>query len=296
MPGGAVAIVPSVPPGFFFQNMQHYHDVHPADFDRLTSDELRGRFLLRSLFRAGTQRLNYWDVDRTVIGGIVPTADSITLETPPNLAAGSFCERRELGIINLGQAGTVQVGSESFELGPQDGLYLGRGSATPVFASADPAKPAQFYLLSYPAHTAYPTRMLRFADIAGASFGSPDTANERTIYKYFAPGLVQTCQLVMGLTIIARGSVWNTMPPHTHLRRSEVYCYCRLAPDAVVMHFMGPPTATRNLVMRDGDAVISPSWSIHSGAGTGAYAFVWGMGGENQEFSDMDGVAMSDLA
>lgn len=276
--------------------MQLYHDSHPADFDRLTSAQLKERFLLPRLFRAGEQRLNYWDVDRTVIGGVVPTTTAITLRTPPNLAAGSFCERRELGIINLGGAGSVVVGDQTYELGPQDGLYLGRGSATPVFSSASAETPAQFYLLSYPAHASHPTQQVRFSEIAGNALGSSDTANQRTIYKYFAPGLVTTCQLVMGLTVIAPGSVWNTMPPHTHLRRSEVYCYCRLAPDSVVMHFMGPPTATRHLVMRDGDAVISPSWSIHAGAGTGAYAFVWGMGGENQEFSDMDAVAMTDLA
>ncbi len=276
--------------------MHHYHDSHPADFDRLTSAELRERFLLPRLFRAGEQRLNYWDVDRTVVGGVVPTTAPIPLETPPNLAAGSFCERRELGIINLGGAGSVEVDGATHALAPRDGLYLGRGSGTPVFRSDSAAAPAQFYLLSYPAHASHPTQVVRFEGMTGTALGSTNTANERTIYKYFAPGLVTTCQLVMGITVIARGSVWNTMPPHTHLRRSEVYCYFNLAPGSVVMHFMGPPTATRNLVMRDGDAVISPSWSIHAGAGTGAYAFVWGMGGENQEFSDMDAVAMSDLA
>lgn len=276
--------------------MQHYHDSHPADLDRLTSAGLRERFLLPRLFRAGEQRLVYWDVDRTVIGGVVPTTTPIALETPPNLAAGSFCERRELGIINLGGAGTVEVGGETFELSRQDGLYLGRGSATPVFGSTSVDAPAQFYLLSYPAHVSHPTRVVRFAEITGDVLGGSDTANERTIYKYFGPGLVATCQLVMGVTVIARGSVWNTMPPHTHLRRSEVYCYFQVSADSVVMHFMGPPSATRHLVMRDGDAVISPSWSIHSGAGTGAYAFVWGMGGENQDFSDMQPAPIRTLA
>ncbi|MCF3649217.1 5-dehydro-4-deoxy-D-glucuronate isomerase [Synoicihabitans lomoniglobus] len=276
--------------------MQHFHDVHPADFDRLTTAGLRERFLLKALFCPGEQRLNYWDVDRTVVGGVVPTDSAIMLDVPAKLAAGSFCERRELGIINLGGAGAVRVGETIHQLEPHDGLYLGRGAANPVFTSVSATKPAQFYLLSYPAHASLPTTVVRFTEMSGTSLGSAETANERTIYKYFAPGLVTTCQLVMGFTVIARGSVWNTMPPHTHLRRSEVYCYCRLAPGSVVMHFMGPPSATRHLVMRDGDAVISPSWSIHSGAGTGAYAFVWGMGGENQEFSDMDAVAMSDLA
>ena len=174
-------------------------------------------------------------------------------------------------------------------------VYIGRGAATPVFESLDPKRPANFYLLSYPAHVAHPNHVLRFEGLAGNHLGSSITANERTIYKYFAPGLVTTCQLVMGLTLISPGSVWNTMPPHTHLRRSEVYCYCELAPDSIVMHFMGPPDATRHLVVRSGQAVVSPSWSIHAGAGTGAYAFVWGMGGENQAFDDMDRVAFTDL-
>lgn len=275
--------------------MLHFHDVHPDDFDRLSSAELRQRFLLPPLFKHGQQNLNYWDVDRTVVGGVVPTDTPIVLETPANLAAGSFCERREVGLINLGGAGVVKVGESIYDLAPQDGLYLGRGSATPVFSSVDPAEPAQFYLLSYPAHRTYPNRIVRLAEIEGTCLGNAATANERTIYKYFAPGGVESCQLVMGFTVIAPGSVWNTMPPHTHLRRSEVYCYCRLAPDAVVMHYMGEPIATRHLVVRDGEAVISPSWSIHAGSGTSAYAFVWGMGGENQDFSDMDGIPVSDL-
>ena len=231
-----------------------------------------------------------------MIGGVVPTETPILLETPTALAAGSFCERRELGIINLGGAGCVQVGDVSHDLAQQDGLYLGRGSATPEFSSKDPKHPAEFYLLSYPAHVTHPNRVIPLSEIKGMDLGSPATANQRTLYKYIAPGLVESCQLVMGFTVLATGSVWNTMPAHTHGRRSEVYCYRRMAPDAVVMHFMGTPGATRHLVMRDGDVVMSPSWSIHSGVGTAAYAFVWGMGGENQEFSDMDMVAMGDLA
>ena len=275
--------------------MQHIHDVHPDDFDRLSARQLRERFLLSGIFVPGGQRLHYWDVDRTIVGGVCPTDTPIALAAPVNLASPSFCERRELGIINLGGAGRISCGAEEYELGPQDGLYLGKGSASPSFASADPAHPARFYLLSYPAHQSHPTRLLKFAGIEGLSLGSAEAANQRTLYKYIAPGLVESCQLVMGFTVIAEGSVWNTMPPHTHMRRSEVYCYCQLAADAIVTHLMGPPDATRHLVARSGDAVLSPSWSIHSGAGTGSYAFVWGMGGENQEFSDMDTVALSDL-
>ncbi len=276
--------------------MRHYHDVHPHDFDRLSTAELRERFVITELFVPGEQCLSYWDVDRTVVGGITPLADAIALSTPATLAAGSFCERRELGIINLGGAGQVQVGAETYALDPKDGLYLGRGSASPVFASQDPAQPARFYLLSYPAHATYPTQHIRFSEVEGVQLGAQLTGNERTIHKYIAPGLVESCQLVMGVTVISPGSVWNTMPPHTHLRRSEVYCYCDLDPDSIVMHFMGPPTGTRNAVLRDGEAIISPSWSIHAGAGTGAYSFVWGMGGENQDFDDMDKADLGTLA
>jgi 4-deoxy-L-threo-5-hexosulose-uronate ketol-isomerase len=275
--------------------MHHLHDVHPDDLSHLNTALLRDRFLFQSLFVPGEQRLCYWDVDRTVFGGVTPVDTPMTLSTPANLAAACFCERRELGIINLGGPGWVKVGEEKFEMAPRDGLYVGRGGATPEFSSIDPSIPAKYYLLSYPAHAVYPTRHVKFTHLVGTHLGSSITANERTIYKYFAPGVVASCQLVMGLTLISPGSVWNTMPPHTHLRRSEVYCYCELASESIVMHFMGPPDATRHLVVRTGEAVVSPSWSIHAGAGTGAYAFVWGMGGENQTFDDMNRVALSEL-
>lgn len=276
--------------------MRHFHDVHPDDFGRLGTATLRERFLLRGLFTAGEQRTNYWDVDRTVVGGVTPLEIPLALEAPARLAAGSFCERRELGIINLGGRGKVAVGDRNYELGAKDGLYLGRGSLPPVFYSNDPAAPARYFLLSYPAHAVCPTAVIRFEEVPGTHLGEPGRGNERTIYKYIAPGLVDSCQLVMGITVISDGSVWNTMPPHTHMRRSEVYCYCDLDPDSIVMHFLGPPSGTRNLVVRNGEAVISPSWSIHSGAGTGAYAFVWGMGGENQDFDDMTKSGPAELA
>ncbi|WP_221029286.1 5-dehydro-4-deoxy-D-glucuronate isomerase [Actomonas aquatica] len=276
--------------------MRHLHDVHPDDFNCLSTDKLRERFLLQGLFVPGEQHLSYWDVDRTVVGGITPLDAVITLETPANLAAGSFCERRELGIINLGGAGAVRVGETSYELAAKDGLYLGRGSATPEFSSSDAAQPARFYLLSYPAHATHPSKVVRHAEIEGLRLGDQSTGNARTLYKYIVPGKVDSCQLVMGLTTLSVGSVWNTMPPHTHMRRSEVYCYCELDSESVVMHFMGPPSGTRNLVLRDGEVVLSPSWSIHAGAGTGAYSFVWGMGGENQDFDDMDKAPMTALA
>ena len=275
--------------------MHHLYDVHPDDFGTLTSGQLRDRFLVSQLFNPGQQRMTYWDVDRTVVGGIMPTDTPLQLDKPANLAADTFCERRELGIINLGGAGRVKSGEQSYPLAPRDGLYLGRGSHTPVFESDDPALPARFYLLSYPAHATHPATHIEFEKISGLQLGEPITGNARTLFKYIAPGIVESCQLVMGFTAISEGSAWNTMPPHTHARRSEVYCYCDLAPESIVMHFMGPPDATRNLVVRAGEAVVSPSWSIHAGAGTGAYSFVWGMGGENQDFDDMDKAALSEL-
>ena len=200
-----------------------------------------------------------------------------------------------MGIINLGGAGSIEVDGVSHTMAPQDGLYIGRGADRVVFHSQNVSAPARFYLLSYPAHRDYPTRHIAFASLAGDALGTAAAANQRVLRKYIAPGLVESCQLVMGLTVLASGQVWNTMPCHTHMRRSEVYCYAGIAPDQAVFHFMGEPDATRHLVLHDLDVVISPSWSIHSGVGTASYSFVWGMGGENQEFADMDQVAIADL-
>lgn len=272
--------------------MKHYHDVHPDDYIALSSSQLRERFLITDLFGAGAVALTSWDVDRTVIGGIMPTAGPLNLEAPYAFGSAGFCDRRELGIINLGGAGAAKVGDTTYQLDRHDGLYLGRGEGDPVFHSADAADPARFYLLSYPAHCTYPTRHIVFADVAEVELGAAETANARSLYKYIAPGLVESCQLVMGYTVIKSGSVWNTLPPHTHPRRSEVYCYDGPAGDGVVMHLMGRPDATRHLVVRSGEAVLSPSWSIHAGAGAAAYGFVWGMGGENQDFADMDPVPL----
>lgn len=275
--------------------MQEIFNTHPNDYCTLTPVELRQRFHIGGLFELGQCNLSYWYEDRTVLGGVTPSIIPLALPTPGALAADSFCERRELGIINLGGSGGVQVGDDVHILGRRDGLYLGRGTPNPVFSSEDPDNPARFYLVSFLAHATHPVSVRKFEEIEGLNLGSPDGANARTLYKYFAPGLVPTCQLVMGLTLVARGSTWNTIPPHTHNRRSEVYCYFGLQSDEVVMHFMGPPEATRHIVMRAGEAVLSPSWSIHCGAGTGAYGFVWSMGGENQEFTDMDAAPLSTL-
>jgi 4-deoxy-L-threo-5-hexosulose-uronate ketol-isomerase len=274
-------------------------DIIPAidvrGYPRMSTSELRQAFLVDGLFAPGLLVLKHWETDRTIIGSAVPTAEKLALSCPRELSAKFFNERRELGIINLGEPGTVEVDGQAHTLQQLDCLYVGRGVRTVVFISADPARPAQFYLLSYPAHVEHPVAQAVFAQTTGASLGDPSQANARTIFKYIHPGGIKSCQLVMGLTMLKPGSVWNTMPPHTHLRRSEVYLYFNIAAEAALFHFAGRPDETRNLMLRDRQAVLSPPWSIHCGAGTSAYSFVWGMGGENQEFADMDAAPMHEL-
>ncbi|MFO1451039.1 MAG: 5-dehydro-4-deoxy-D-glucuronate isomerase [Opitutaceae bacterium] len=257
-------------------------------YARMAPSELRQAALAESLFTPGAVVLKYWETDRTLLGGAMPTQTELVLPVPKQLAAATFNERRELGIINLGGAGTVRVDGEVHALGPVDCLYVGRGARQVAFSSNQAAQPARFYLLSYPAHVAYPTRRLAFQDVKGVDLGDPAQANARTIYKFIHADGIPSCQLVMGVTTLKVGSVWNTMPPHTHLRRSEVYLYFNLQPAQVVFHFMGQPQETRHLVVREGEAVVSPPWSIHCGVGSAHYSFVWGMGGENQAFADMD--------
>ena len=262
----------------------------------MSATELREAFLLDALFVSGEVRLFYVDVDRTVIGGAVPAGNEpLALPNPADLRAAFFAERRELGVLNVGGRGSITVDGQSFAMDRLDCLYVGRGSRDVRFASSDPKSPARFYLLSYPAHAAYPTTLARKADASATNLGATETANKRTIYKYIHPDGIKSCQLVMGFTQLDVGSVWNTMPPHTHMRRSEVYLYFDLAPDARVLHLMGPPDETRHLVVADGQAVVSPPWSIHAGAGTTRYAFCWGMGGENQAFADMDTVTVNQM-
>ena len=264
-------------------------------YARMSAAELRSAFLLGGLFRPGRVSLRYWETDRAVVGGAVPTRGRLVLPTAPALAADHFCARRELGVLNLGGEGTVEVDGRAFALGALDCLYVGRGARRVVFSSRRAARPARFYLLSYPAHAAHPTALLRRADVAGVEIGAPASANARTIYKYIHAGGLASCQLVMGVTVLKSGSVWNTMPPHTHSRRSEVYLYFDVPADAAVLHLMGPPDETRHLFVHDLEAVLSPPWSIHSGAGTANYGFVWGMGGENQDFADMDPAPLATL-
>ncbi len=274
----------------------HIHETsYPRVAATLPTEALRAEFLVSGLFERGSAHFRYWETDRTILGGITPTTSALVLPNPAEVRSAFFLERREAGIINLGGAGTVTVDGTTYAMGHLDALYLGRGVKDVSFTSDSAEAPAQYYFLSYPAHTAYPTRYLALKDAVGTKLGATETANQRILYKLIHPAAFPTCQLVMGFTAMEPGSVWNTMPPHTHLRRSEVYLYFKVQPGHAVMHFMGAPQATRHLVVRDLDAVLSPPWSIHSGCGTAAYAFVWGMGGENQDFPDMDPAPVSTL-
>jgi len=267
----------------------------PARYPRMTTEELRATFLLDSLYQPGAIHLSYVDLDRAVVGFASPLASPLTLPTYPELRADYFTERRELGALNVGSAGVIAVDGAQYELDGLDVLYIGRGSKQVSFESKDKSAPAVFYLLSYPAHAPYPVALVRKADAQPTELGSLETCNKRTISKYIHLQGARSCQLVMGVTHLAPGSNWNTMPAHTHMRRSEIYMYFNVAPDARVMHFMGPAAETRHIVMSDKGVVISPGWSIHCGVGTRAYSFCWGMGGENQDYADMDPAPVESL-
>ncbi|MGA8110315.1 MAG: 5-dehydro-4-deoxy-D-glucuronate isomerase [Acidobacteriaceae bacterium] len=260
----------------------------PIRYPRMTTEELRATFLLEGGAAPGQIQLTYVDLDRAVVGMAAPTDKPLALPTHPELRAPSFLERRELGVLNIGGPGAVLVGEETYPLANLDVLYIGRGNPEVSFASADPSKPAVFYLLSYPAHAPYPTTLVKKENANPTTIGAQETCNLRTICKYIHLEGARSCQLVMGVTHLHAGSAWNTMPPHTHMRRSEIYMYFNLAANARVFHLMGPPAETRHLVLADRDIVISPGWSIHAGMGTQSYSFCWGMGGENQDYADMD--------
>ena len=257
-------------------------------FMRMNAEEIRKNFLIENLFQEDRIDMIYSDIDRAVIGSAVPLQNKLELTSAGEIRADYFCQRREMGILNIGAKGIVNVDEKPYELENKDGLYIGRGSRKITFESADAADPACFYLLSYPAHKEYPAKQIRITDVKPVHLGSMEEANKRTIYKYIHPDGIKSCQLVMGITKLEQGSVWNTMPPHTHERRMEVYLYFDIEKDARVFHLCGKPDETRHILVRNREAVISPSWSIHSGVGTCSYTFCWGMGGENQDFDDMD--------
>ena len=274
--------------------MQTRYSPSQTEYEHLSTDQLRTALLVDSLFASEKIELIYTDADRGLIGSAVPGVAALRLTADAELRSSYFCERRELGILNIGGPGQVEVDGRAYEMGKLDCLYVGRGSQDLIFSSHEAAVPAQFYLVSYPAHATHPTILARRADAAAVELGSVADANRRTIYKYIHPGGIRSCQLVMGFTVLQEGCVWNTMPPHTHTRRSEIYLYFDLGVRRV-MHFMGLPQQTRHVVVADRQAVICPSWSIHSGCGTGAYTFCWGMGGENQAFDDMDAAPIDQL-
>ncbi|HVG27402.1 MAG TPA: 5-dehydro-4-deoxy-D-glucuronate isomerase [Acidobacteriaceae bacterium] len=267
----------------------------PVRFPAMTTDELRSTFVLESLFRPGEVTLAYVDLDRAVVGAACPTTGALKLETQPELRAEFFLERRELGVLNIGAPGTVTVDGESFSMDKLDCLYVGRGKRDVSFTSHAADRPAAFYLLSYPAHAEYPTGLAKFAGLQPVQLGSVATCNRRSIYKAIHRDGLKSCQLVMGFTLLEEGSNWNTMPAHTHRRRSEIYMYFDLDPAHRVLHLMGPPQETRHIVLADRSIAISPGWSIHSGVGTTRYGFCWGMGGENQAYDDMDPVPIPEL-
>ncbi len=267
----------------------------PRDVKTYDTARLREEFLIPDLFRPDDIKLVYSHIDRIITGSATPVSKALVLTAGEELRAEYFLQRREMGVINIGGEGTVTVDGTAYTLRHKDGLYIGRGSRDISFASTDSANPAKFYLNSCPAHKEYPTVYIRPEDCVRVELGSLEQSNHRTICKYILPGQVESCQLVMGMTQLQPGSVWNTMPCHTHDRRMEVYLYFDMPKDAFVMHYMGEPQETRHIVMRNEQAVISPSWSIHAGSGSQAYTFIWGMCGENQDFDDMDGVATTDL-
>jgi 4-deoxy-L-threo-5-hexosulose-uronate ketol-isomerase len=268
---------------------------HPESARRFDTSELRAAFHIGDLFAPDEVRLTYTHVDRFVVGGAVPVRGALRLECPKPIGTASFLERRELGIVNIGGPGTVTIAGREHPLGLREALYVGMGAGEVSFASTDAANPARFYLLSTPAHASHPTVRITEANARRVDLGAPESANVRTIFQMIHPDVCKSCQLVMGMTRLAEGSIWNTMPCHVHDRRSEIYLYFDMAADTRVFHLMGEPQETRHMVIANEEAIISPGWSIHSGCGTRNYSFIWAMAGDNQDFTDMDFVAMETL-
>lgn len=268
---------------------------HPNDVKRYDTSQLRENFLVEKVFETDKILLTYSMYDRFIIGGAVPLGKSLSLETIDPLKSDNFCDRREVGIINIGGEGTVTVDGKEYEVLNREGLYIGMGASTIVFKSKSADDPALFYINSTPAHQSFPTTKIGLKDTLVLNFGKPEDANERQIIQYIVAANTSTCQLQMGITELKTGSVWNTMPPHTHNRRMEVYLYTDLPEDRVIGHFMGDPQETRHIWMTNHQAVISPPWSIHCASGTTNYSFVWGMAGENLDFTDMDMVEPTKL-
>ena len=275
--------------------METRYAIHPEDMKRYTTDDLRREFLVDTIFEAGRINLTYTHNDRMIFGGVTPAEKELTIKLDKELGVEYFLERRELGIINIGGEGMVILDGTEYDMQGRDGLYVGKGIRDVRFRSKDSNNPAKFYINSTPSHHSYPTVKIDINKITPLETGEPGTLNERKIYQYVHPNVCESSQLQMGLTMLSPGSVWNTMPCHTHERRMEVYLYFDMEPDTRVFHFMGRPDETRHLVMKNEQAAISPSWSIHTGTATSNYTFIWGMCGENITYSDMDHVKMEEL-
>lgn len=271
-------------------NAETRYAIDPASAKNLDTEGLRAHFHVGGLFQPGEIKLVYSHYDRLLVGSVVPTSTDLVLDKVEETGTATFLERRELGILNIGEAGDVTVGGETHTIGNGEVLYVGKGAGAVTFAA-----PGRYYVLSAPAHHTYPTKLIKLADAKRVELGSIDTANERVIIQLLHPDVCESCQLLMGYTQFKPGSVWNTMPAHVHDRRMEAYLYFDMSEDQRVFHFMGEASETRHIVMANEEAVISPPWSIHSGAGTGAYSFCWAMAGDNVDFTDMDFIAMEDL-
>ena len=275
------------------------YSANQRDFKRYTTEEIRGEFLIENLYKKDEVVAVYSHVDRMVTLGCMPVEEVVSIskgiDVWANFGTDYFLERREIGIFNIGGAGKIKADGEVFEMGYKDCLYITKGTKEVTFESNSPAAPAKFYMVSAPAHTSYKTTFIPIEKAAKKPLGSMETSNKRVINQFIHPDVLKTCQLSMGMTVLEPGSVWNTMPAHTHERRMEVYMYFEVPENQVVFHMMGEGTETRHIVMQNEQAVISPSWSIHSGAGTSNYTFIWAMGGENQAFDDMDNIPTTDL-
>ena len=275
--------------------MEIRYAIHPDHMKSLDSHEMRKHFLMERLFEDERINMVYSHIDRLIVGGAYPTGKALKVEAAKELGADFFLQRREMGIINIGSQGIVSVDGREYVLGRIECLYIGMGSKEVSFKSVDARHPAKFYFNSAPAHLTCPTVRLLINDVQCLNLGTPDKANVRRLYQFIHPSVLKTCQLVMGVTVLEPNSIWNTMPCHTHDRRMEAYFYFDVPADSLVFHFIGEPKETRHIVMRNEQAVLSPSWSVHSGVGTSHYSFIWGMVGENQTFTDMDQIPMADL-
>ncbi|MFO7730952.1 MAG: 5-dehydro-4-deoxy-D-glucuronate isomerase [Spirochaetia bacterium] len=275
--------------------MDTRNSIHPDHAKKMTTEELRREFLVTDIMSEGRTTVTYSHIDRVMLGGIVPTDKALSLPSGDLIASEFFLEKRELGVFNIGGPGFIEVGGKKYDMDYRDCLYLGRGEKEVSFQSKDKSKPAKFYYNSTPSFVDLPVKKITIEQARHVNLGSQDKCNLRVINQYIHPEVMESCQLTMGYTVVAENNVWNTMPAHLHERRMEVYFYCDFPEDQVVFHFMGEPTETRHLVMQPEQAAISPSWSIHGGAGTVNYSFIWGMAGENKDFGDMNVIPLTDM-